>query len=680
MSLETQNLCARLAMAGLNGLYQGMLLSAGVAILLGLLRWTNAATRHAVWFATLVLVFALIPAHYFLDPSSSREAVPNVPAPTPASARHGVSMPSSAAVVDAQESSGEAEPRDGFNWDVADKDPEAAETALDPGVLRAEPGDPDISKPVAATVSGGGFPLALHAPEWSVGSERMSAVVIIALLLWGIVAGWRLCLLVWGLARLNNLARGSAPIDAGVQGMLEELRLAVGVSRAVSLRCSPSNRSPVVLGFFRPMILLPAGMANDSEETRQVLSHELAHVRRCDDWANLFQHFVQAMLFFHPAVWWIGNRLSLEREIACDDHVLQQGVGSRKYALALAAVASRIREQTPRLAPGISVSHSQLQQRIDMILNTRRNSSTCLAKGRLTSLLVFGVVMTVAALYAAPRVVVAASTRIAPSVDVAVVSDNSPAIVAPVDVRLDPAPEASSVSLSEGEPGPTPSPDAIESGPKIKPEPATGEPTEPPEVASVPQPPASPDLPSPRMGRAPKAKRAPRSFDVMDDDGGGNGSVEQRLDRLEKLVRSLVDQNGMKRSHTMIFKDGDNQNGNFDQKQLEKMKQLAERQAARAMEQADRVTEVTKRATRDMEARLQDEGMKGERGEGLQRELEALRKAKEGLGQQMERLEREIKKIEKQPQRGDADQQRRGEKHSDKLDAENLANPESNGF
>jgi beta-lactamase regulating signal transducer with metallopeptidase domain len=676
MNLETQNFCARLALAALNGLYQGVLLSAAVALVLAVLRWTNAATRYAVWFATLILVVLLLPAHYLLDSYPMRIGATVVRAP--ASPLNPVSATSPVTVLSASESSSTSGAEDGLQGAVAEEDSEAVRPMAEPNGFITEPAAPAMSERVS-TSAPEASPLARLAPEWSVGPGRTSAVLMVALLLWGSVAAWRLGLLAWHLARLSKLAQSSIAVELPLQRMLEELSLAVRVNRAVSLRCSASNRSPVVLGFFRPMILLPASMAKESEETRQILSHELAHVRRWDDWANLFQHCLQALLFFHPAVWWISSRLSLEREIACDDHVLQQGVGPRKYALALASVASRIRVQTPLLASGISLSQSQLQQRIDMLLNKRRNASTGLAKGRLTSLLVFGVSISGAALYAAPRLVMA-PTSVAPSAEVAVASDDSATIVAPASVQVHPTP-AVTVSVAEGEPGPTPSPETVESGPKFKPEPGA-EPTEPPAVADVPQPPASPDLRPPRKPRASRAIKAPRSADLMETDAGADGSVEQRLDRLEKLVHSLVDQNGIKRSHSMmVFKDGDNQNANFDQKQLEKMKQLAERQATRAAEQAERVTERTKRATRDMEARLQEEGMeKGEQGESLQHELDALRKAREGLNQQMEILQREIKKLEKQRQHGDSDPERHGEQHLDKMRAENLADPESNGF
>src|SRR5262249_27460768 len=179
----------------------------------------------------------------------------------------------------------------------------------------------------------------------------------------------------------------------------------LGVRRQVEVKVCPVNASPVALGFFHPVILLPEGhaCAPDSPETEHILRHELEHVRRSDDWANLAQNFVQAAMFFHPAVWWISKRLSLEREIACDDQVLQHGAGPRAYALLLAELAGRLKRRELVFAQGVSSSKSQLQQRINMILNTRRNISPGLAKARLGFVTTTAALLAGLGLYLAPR-------------------------------------------------------------------------------------------------------------------------------------------------------------------------------------------------------------------------------------------------------------------------------------
>ena len=78
-----------------------------------------------------------------------------------------------------------------------------------------------------------------------------------------------------------------------------------------------------------------------SSELNQVVLHELAHLRRWDDWTNLAQQIIRALLFFHPAVWWIGKKAELEREMACDDAVLAETESPRAYAECLAHLAER---------------------------------------------------------------------------------------------------------------------------------------------------------------------------------------------------------------------------------------------------------------------------------------------------------------------------------------------------
>lgn len=99
--------------------------------------------------------------------------------------------------------------------------------------------------------------------------------------------------------------------------------------------------TPVVVGVWRPMILLPAALLAGlmPDQLQAVLLHELAHVRRYDLAVNVMQHIIEAMLFFHPAVWWLSRRVSVQRELACDDFVLGSGWQRVKYAETLIRVA-----------------------------------------------------------------------------------------------------------------------------------------------------------------------------------------------------------------------------------------------------------------------------------------------------------------------------------------------------
>lgn len=98
---------------------------------------------------------------------------------------------------------------------------------------------------------------------------------------------------------------------------------------------------PVAMGIVKPMILLPTALTSglSADQLEALVTHELAHVRRHDLFVNLFQRFVEAVLFFHPAVWFVSHRISLERENAADDMVLEAGWPPANYADALVRMA-----------------------------------------------------------------------------------------------------------------------------------------------------------------------------------------------------------------------------------------------------------------------------------------------------------------------------------------------------
>lgn len=95
----------------------------------------------------------------------------------------------------------------------------------------------------------------------------------------------------------------------------------------------------MVIGWLRPSLLLPAALVTNLNtcELEALIAHELAHVRRHDYVVHLLQRAVTALLFYHPAVWWISGHMNVEREYCCDDMAAQVG-DKMEYARALTSL------------------------------------------------------------------------------------------------------------------------------------------------------------------------------------------------------------------------------------------------------------------------------------------------------------------------------------------------------
>ena len=153
------------------------------------------------------------------------------------------------------------------------------------------------------------------------------------------IGGWRL------IQRLRRSALVEAPeaVYANFLRLCERL----GITGQVSLRIAEHIQGPLAIGIARSLILLPAAalMALSPEQLEAVLAHELGHVRRADYLWNLIQTMVETLLFFHPAVWWLGGRVREQRELCCDDVAVQSCADPLVYATALLRLEERRRQQ-----------------------------------------------------------------------------------------------------------------------------------------------------------------------------------------------------------------------------------------------------------------------------------------------------------------------------------------------
>src|SRR4029079_2061638 len=112
-------------------------------------------------------------------------------------------------------------------------------------------------------------------------------------------------------------------------------------------------QTPVVVGYFRPTILLPICVATGLPESQLelILAHELARIRRHDYVVNLLQTLVETLFFYHPAVWWLSRQIRIEREHCCDDLVVRLLGNRLEYGRALVAI-EELRGASPILALG----------------------------------------------------------------------------------------------------------------------------------------------------------------------------------------------------------------------------------------------------------------------------------------------------------------------------------------
>ena len=273
----------RLTWTLLNFLWQGIAIAAGVELALILLPRGRAAVRYALLVAGLALM-ALCPLVTFLvldvsGTSMMHPAVTGLEVPSRASAPQlPVSLPTSQPTAAAQQTSPTVE-ESPSSW-----------TTL----------------PYAAMLS----PYCLLG--WLAGVMVMSG---------------RLALGFLGVRLLLGTRR---PPSSDLLACAGQLGKRLGMRSLPEISLSERLGEAIVVGLWRPVILLPLAWAVETppDVLAAVIAHELAHVRRWDLWVSLAQRVLETLLFYHPAVWWLSRRLSLEREL-CTDELAIAATGQR---------------------------------------------------------------------------------------------------------------------------------------------------------------------------------------------------------------------------------------------------------------------------------------------------------------------------------------------------------------
>jgi beta-lactamase regulating signal transducer with metallopeptidase domain len=140
----------------------------------------------------------------------------------------------------------------------------------------------------------------------------------------------------------------------------------------VSVKCSISPIEPALVGILRPVVLLPEGLIErlTPEELQAVLAHEVAHLRRHDNLTAAIHVIVEAVFWFFPVTWWLGGRLNVERERACDEAVLSRGSEPAVYAESILKVC-KFYVHVP-MACAAGVSSADLKRRLELIMSDSR--------------------------------------------------------------------------------------------------------------------------------------------------------------------------------------------------------------------------------------------------------------------------------------------------------------------
>lgn len=162
--------------------------------------------------------------------------------------------------------------------------------------------------------------------------------------LWGVgVSAMAIRVLGGWIVTLRLRRARSRPAPPRWQRRTRALAEQLNIAQPVRLRCAMGHAGPMVLGWLRPVVVLPAGMLTGlpPQQVEALIAHELIHIRRHDVLVGWIQAAIETLLFYHPAVWWMSNRVRAEREFCCDDRAVVLCRSRGTYARALTALAGQ---------------------------------------------------------------------------------------------------------------------------------------------------------------------------------------------------------------------------------------------------------------------------------------------------------------------------------------------------
>jgi TonB family protein len=201
-----------------------------------------------------------------------------------------------------------------------------------------------------------------HAMPWLLAAWFIGVALFVARLNLGFVIARKLRLV------------STQPVPAEMLELFDHLRERLGVRRAVNLMQSAVVQVPTVIGWLRPVVLVPVSCLTGLSELQieAIFAHELAHIRRHDYLVSVAQSVVEAVLFYHPAVWWVSKQVRRERECCCDDVAVHVSGDVLAYARALSSLEES-RAGLPAMVLG--ANGGVLTMRIKRLLGLKDSST-----------------------------------------------------------------------------------------------------------------------------------------------------------------------------------------------------------------------------------------------------------------------------------------------------------------
>jgi beta-lactamase regulating signal transducer with metallopeptidase domain/biopolymer transport protein ExbD/C-terminal processing protease CtpA/Prc len=354
-------------------LWLGTLVAMAAFFCRWLLRRASANLRYAVSIACLSLLAALPVAiaswlHAYSPPSSEMSTREHSPAVQLESAPRSKSSAAKVAVPNPPPNATPAQ------HEIIDlRTPKPLPTAIAPAEAQ-----PRTSQPSAANLDAAAPSPPAPSPQPLVSDSLTFAVSAINTAvrylpwLWLIGTPLTFAFTATGVVGTRRLRGASRPIaDGPIAENFARLAASLRLGKRVTVAVCDRIAAPVLIGILRPIILLPPAAVTgySPDEIEMVLLHELAHVRRWDNLINLLQRLIEALLFFHPAVWLVSNWVRREREACCDELVVARTQHPHAYAELLVALAAQMpRSVLFHPAASSAMAAGPLRSRIRRIL------------------------------------------------------------------------------------------------------------------------------------------------------------------------------------------------------------------------------------------------------------------------------------------------------------------------